>query len=193
MAWKIIDRKVQPERADEPLLSEGLKEKIRAFFPRYETKRAVILPALHVVQDELGCVSWQAQQEVAELLELPASDIFDVVTFYTYFWTKPRGKKVVTVCRSISCEAMGANEVLAECKAVLGIGEHETTADGAFSLQTEECLAVCDHAPCMYVNERCHKRVKVEDVKRILEDPENDTLDVERSTLFDGVKQNGSA
>jgi NADH:ubiquinone oxidoreductase subunit E len=76
--------------------------------------------------------------------------------------------------------------VLDECKRVLGIGEHETTADGKFSLQTEECLAVCDHGPCMFVNEKCHQRVKPEDVRRILEDPESDRIDVPRSTLFDG-------
>lgn len=187
MSWKAIDRKVAPAASAAPIIGPELAEKIRALFPRYETKRAVILPALHMIQQQERVISWQAMQEVAELLELNASDVFDVVSFYTYFWTHPRGEKVVTVCRSISCEVMGAGAVLAECKRVLGIGEHETTPDGRFSLQTEECLAVCDHAPCMYVNEKCHKRVKPEDVERILADPNNDRLDVERSTLFDGA------
>ncbi len=187
MAWKAIDRKAAPAKAETPQVSAALAEKIRGLFPRYETKRAVLLPALHMIQDQHGYVSWQAMQEVAELLEIHASDVFDVVTFYTYFWTHPRGEKVVTVCRSISCEAMGASTVLDECKRVLGIKEHETSADGKFSLQTEECLAACDHAPCLYVNEKCHKRVKPEDVRRILADPNNDKLEMERSTLFDGA------
>lgn len=169
------------------MIGAALAEKIRGLFPRYETKRAVLLPALHMLQSQYGYISWQAMEEVAALLEIHASDVFDVVSFYTYFWTHPRGEKVVTVCRSISCEVMGAGAVLEECKRVLGIGEHETTADGKFSLQTEECLATCDHAPCMYVNEKCHKRVKPEDVRRILEDPNNDRLAMERSTLFDGA------
>ncbi|MCB9851248.1 MAG: NADH-quinone oxidoreductase subunit NuoE [Phycisphaerales bacterium] len=188
MSWKVIDRNAAPDKAEAPVLTDALVEKIRVFLPRYETKRAALLPALHVVQDHFGYVSWQAMQELAELLEINASDVFDVVTFYTYFWTHPRGEKVVTVCRSTACAFMGADSVLDECKKVLGIGEHETTADGKFSLQTEECLATCDHAPCLYVNERCHKHVKPEDVRRIIEDPNNAKLDIERSTLFDGVK-----
>jgi NADH-quinone oxidoreductase subunit E len=187
MTWRVIDRNEAPPAVQpEPLLSEAVKEKIRSFFPRYETKRAVLLPALHVVQDEYGYISWQAMQEVAELLEIPASDVFDTVSFYTYFWTKPRGQKVITVCRSISCEIMGASAVLAECKKVLGIGVHETTSDGAFSLQTEECLACCERAPCLYVNERCYSRVTPEQVRTILADPDSDKLPMPRSTLFDG-------
>jgi NADH-quinone oxidoreductase subunit E len=188
MAWKAVNRKEKPAAGEGPVLSEALKEKIRSFFPRYETKRAVLLPALHMIQDDLGYIGWQAMEEVAELLEIPASDVFGTVSFYTYLWTQPRGAKVVTVCRSISCELMGANEVLAECKKVLGIDEHQTTPDGKYSLMTEECLACCDHAPCMYVNEKCYKNVQPSQVRAILEDPHNDRLDIPRSDLYDGVK-----
>jgi len=122
---------------------------------------------------------------VAALLDLRPSEVFDTVSFYTHFWTKPRGKKVVTVCRSVSCELMGGGDVLAAVKRKLGIGEHETTPDGKYSVAVEECLAACDHAPCLIINERVHKRVKPEDVGRILDDPNNDRLAVERSDLYD--------
>lgn len=192
MSWKAINRLAKPEGAAEGEgLSDALKEKIRSLFGRYETKRAVTLPALHMIQDDNGYISWRAMEELAELLELNASDVFDTVSFYTYFWTHPKGEKVVTVCRSISCEVMGSNEVLQACKEVLGIDEHQTTADGKYSLATEECLAVCDHAPCMYVNEKCYKRVKPDQVRAILADPHNDRLDVPRSDLYDGVKRYG--
>ena len=191
MAWKTINRNEPPAKPEEPVLSEALKDKIRAFFPRYETKRAALLPALHVIQDELGCVSWVAQQEVAELLELPASDVFDVVTFYTYFWTKPRGKKVVTVCRSISCEAMGANDVLAECKKVLGIGEHETTPKTA-SFQPGDRRVPGGVRPravsCTSTSGVTRACPKPEQVRAILADPNNDVLEISRgATLFDGT------
>ena len=189
MAWKAVNRSEKAAAAEGPALSEALKDKIRSFFPRYETKRAVLLPALHMIQDDLGYIGWQAMEEVAELLEIPASDVFGTVSFYTYLWTQPRGAKVVTVCRSISCELVGANEVLAECKKVLGIDEHQTTPDGKYSLMTEECLACCDHAPCMYVNEKCYKNVQPSQVRAILEDPHNDRLDIPRSDLYDGVKR----
>jgi NADH-quinone oxidoreductase subunit E len=187
MGWKAIDRNAAPPPAEHRLLGPALVDKIRALFGRYETKRAALLPALHMIQNQHGHISWQAMAEVAELLEINASDVFDVVSFYSYFWTHPRGEKVVTVCRSISCELMGAGAVLDECRRVLGIAEHQTTSDGRYSLQSEECLAVCDHAPCMYVNEKCHKRVKPADVARILADPDNDRLTMQRSTLYDGA------
>lgn len=189
MAWEVINRNEPAAGQDTPVLSDAVREKIRGFFPRYETKRAALLPALHIVQDELGHISWPAMVEIAELLEIKASDVFDVVSFYTHFWSEPKGRKVVMVCRSITCEVLGANQVLSECKRVLGIGEHETTADGKYSLVTEECLAACDHGPCMFVNEKIHKRVRPEQVKAILADEKNDKLDVPRSDLYDGVTQ----
>ena len=72
-----------------------------------------------------------------------------------------------------------------ELKNRLGIGEHETTPDGKYSLVTEECLACCDHGPCMLINEKLHKRVAPEDVGRILADQNNDALSITRSDLFD--------
>lgn len=186
MAWETIDRNEQVIESDAPpVLSEAVREKIQSFFVRYDTKRAALLPALHIVQNTLGYISWQSMAEIAELLDIHPSSVFDTVSFYTHFWTKPRGEKVVTACRSITCELMGGKEVLAAIKGHIGIGEHETTADGKFSLATEECLAGCDHAPCLLINEKLHKRVKAADVPRLLDDAMNDKLDVPRSTLFD--------
>lgn len=186
MAWKTIDRNVPVIDADAaPALSEAVRDKIRSFFPRYDTKRAVLLPALHIVQDALGSISWQAMAEIAELLELHPSDVMDTISFYTHFWTHSKGAKVITVCRSITCEILGGRAVLEELKQQLGIEEHQTTSDGRYSLATEECLAGCDHAPCLLIHERLHKRVKPEDVARLLADPDNDRITAPRSDLFD--------
>ena len=186
MAWKTIDRNVPVLDADAaPALSEAVRDKIRSFFPRYDTKRAVLLPALHIVQDALGSVSWQAMAEIAELLELHPSDVMDTISFYTHFWTHSKGAKVITVCRSITCEILGGHAVLEELKQQLGIEEHQTTSDGRYSLATEECLAGCDHAPCLLIHERLHKRVRPEDVSGLLADPDNDRITAPRSDLFD--------
>ena len=186
MAWKTIDR-ITPvvDKDFEPVLSDAVRERIRSFFDRYETKRAVLLPALHVVQNTLGWVSWQAMVEIADLLEIHPSDVIDTISFYTHFWTHPKGGKVITVCRSLTCEVMGGATVLEEIKRQLGIDEHGTTPDGRYSLVTEECLAGCDHGPCLLVNEKLHKRVKPEDVAKLLADEDNDRLEIERSDLFD--------
>jgi NADH:ubiquinone oxidoreductase subunit E len=124
-------------------------------------------------------------REIGELLEIRPSDVADVVTFYTHFWTHPKGRKVIVVCRSLTCQLMGQRELQAAVERNLGIGEHGATADGRYSLTTEECLAACDHAPCMLINEKMHKRVRPQDVPRLLADETNDRLDVPRSELFD--------
>ncbi len=189
MSWQPINRNVTlVDPAAPPVLSEAVRGKIRSFFPRYVTKRAVMLPALHIVQDALGHISWQAMAEVAELLEVHPSDVMDTVSFYTHFWTHPKGKKVIVACRSVSCEVMGGAAVLEELKKQLGVDEHGTTADGTYSLVTEECLAGCDHAPCLLINERMHKRVTPDQVAKLLADAENDKLAVPRSDLFDAPK-----
>jgi len=188
MAWKTIDRKqptIPPDAA--PLLNDAVRQKIRSFVGRYETARAALLPALHVVQDTLGHLSPQAQKEIAEELGLHPSEVFDAVGFYSHFWTKPRGRKVIVVCRSLSCSLLGGEQVLEAFKEHLGIDEHQTTADGKYSLMTEECLGQCEDAPCVLIGEKKHCRVRPEDVPRILADPNNDKVDVARSDLYDGV------
>jgi NADH-quinone oxidoreductase subunit E len=187
MAWKTIDRRKPLERDEDqaPLLTEAVKNKILSFLPRYETKRAALLPALHIVQDALGHVSLRAMEEIAELLELQPSQVIDTMSFYTHFWDHPKGHKVIVACRSLSCHLMGAEAVLKAIKDELGIEEHGTTPDGRYSLLTEECLAACDHGPCVLINEKLHKRVKPEDVPSLLKDPDNDRLTVPRSDLFD--------
>lgn len=170
------------------MLSEEAKAKIRGFLDRYETRRGALIPALHVAQESAGHLSLQVMREVAECLDINPADVLDTTSFYTHFWTHARGKKVVVVCRSITCQIMGGDELLEAVKKALGIGEHETTGDGMYSLITEECLAGCDHAPCMLIGERLHERVKPEDLPGIFADELNDMVDVPRSSLYDGVK-----
>ncbi len=186
MAWQAIDRRTPVFAEDAgPVLSEAVREKIRSFFPRYETKRAALLPALHVVQNALGHVSYKAMAEVAELLEIPPSAVLDTLSFYTHFWDHPKGKKVIVACRSLSCQLMGSEAVLALLKEEIGINEHGTSGDGTYSLLTEECLAQCDDAPCLLINEKMHKRVRPEDVPKLLMDAKNAQIGPPRSILFD--------
>ncbi|MCP4251578.1 MAG: NAD(P)H-dependent oxidoreductase subunit E [bacterium] len=193
MAWNVIDRNPAAYDAEAgPVLSEAVRAKIRSFFVRYETKRAALLPALHVVQDALGHVSLAAMVEIAELLEIMPAEVLDTVGFYTHFWTEPKGTKVVVVCRSISCACLGGVEVLQAIKDELGIGEHQSTPDGKYALTTEECLAGCDHAPCVLINEKLHKRVQAADVPKLLADPDNDKLAMPRSDLYDAPSDSGN-
>lgn len=179
MAWPVIQREksIVPEGAA-PVLTDVLKQRIEAFFPRYETRQAVLFPALHVVQNALGHISPQAMIEVAQLLGLVPADVHDAMSYYTHFWTHKRGRKVIVVCRSLACQVMGQARLLDALREHLKIDEHETTADGEWSLMTEECLGACEQGPCMLINERLHGKVKPEDVARILADPDCDKPDL---------------
>ena len=194
MAWQAIDRtKPAADDGDEPVLSGAAKEKIRGFFPRYPTKLAVLLPALHIVQNTYGYISHRAMRDIAELLEIAPSQVLDTVTFYTHFWTHPKGKKMIVACRSLSCELMGAREVNEAIAGKLGVGEHGTSSDGAYSFVTEECLGACEFGPCLLVNEKLHRCVQIKDVPKLLADVDNDKVDVPRSDLYDGVIEDEAA
>ncbi|RUL88372.1 NADH-quinone oxidoreductase subunit NuoE family protein [Tautonia sociabilis] len=131
-----------------PLLSESIREKIRAYIPRYPDKRAVTLPALHIVHEHLRCVPYKAMEEIAEILDLQPSDVHDTMSFYGFFPQAPIGEKRVWICRSISCMLRGGDELLGvACKAAGVAGPGSTSADGELTIEFAECLGICDHAP----------------------------------------------
>jgi NADH-quinone oxidoreductase subunit E len=130
-----------------PILSEPLKDMIRALFPRYPSKRAVTLPALHLVQEHLRCVPIQTMAEIAELLEIAPAEVHDTMSFYGFFSQAPLGDVRVWICRSISCMLRGGDELLEHACHRLGIEPSETTADGKITLDYAECLGICDYAP----------------------------------------------
>ena len=140
------------------VLSEETKQRIRAEFAKYANKRAVTLPALHIVQDERRCVSTEAVREIAALLELPPAEVYDTLSFYGFFRgeSNPLGKHRVWVCRSLSCALRGGEELLEELSAKLGAEPGETTGDGKVTLEFAECLGACEGAPCLLVDDHCH-------------------------------------
>jgi NADH-quinone oxidoreductase subunit E len=130
-----------------PILSESLKDKIRAFFPRYPSKRAVTLPALHLVHEHLRCVPLQAMAEIAELLEITPAEVHDTMSFYGFFPQAPIGEVRVWICRSLSCMLRGGDELLEHACSRLEIEPGQTTADGKLTVEYAECLGLCDYAP----------------------------------------------
>src|SRR5690349_6338259 len=129
------------------ILSEPLREKIRALFPRYPSKRAVTLPALHIIQEHLRCVPYQAMAEIAELLEITPAEVHDTMSFYGFFPQAPIGDVRVWICRSLSCMIRGGDELLDHACSRLTIEPGETTTDGRLTVEFAECLGICDLAP----------------------------------------------
>ncbi len=130
-----------------PILSEPLRQKITALFPRYPSKRAVTLPALHMVQEHLRCVPYLAMAEIAELLEITPAEVHDTMSFYGFFPQAPLGDVRVWICRSLSCMLRGGDELLEHACKRLGIEPGATTADGKLTVEYAECLGICDFAP----------------------------------------------
>jgi len=112
------------------LLTEAMREKIRAHFPRYPDKRAVCLPALHIVHDVYRCVPFQAMAEIADLLEITPAEVHDTMSFYGFFPQAPLGDVRVWMCRSISCMLRGGDELLEHACQKLAIEPGQTTIPG---------------------------------------------------------------
>ncbi|MCB1161807.1 MAG: NADH-quinone oxidoreductase subunit NuoE [Candidatus Krumholzibacteriia bacterium] len=134
----------------------------------YPDPRSALLPLLHLVQREQGWVSPEAMRWVAERLELTPAMVEGVTTFYTMYNTRPVGKHLIQLCRTLSCELRGSLDIRAHLKARLGIGPGETSADGRFTLVEVECLGACGTAPAMMVGEDYHENLTSERVDAIL-------------------------
>jgi NADH-quinone oxidoreductase subunit E len=139
------------------LTAEMIAE-IEAYFPRYPTRRAVTLPALHVVNERLRHVPLGAVVEIAELLGLAPAEVQDTLSFYGFFPQQaPHGEVRAWVCRSISCALRGGEEVLAAMCQAAGIRPGQTTPDGRLTIEFAECLGGCDFAPCLLAGKTLHK------------------------------------
>lgn len=154
-----------------PMLSEELREQIRAFIPRYPSKKAVTLPALHIVLEHFRCVPRQAMAEIAELLEIEPAEVHDTMSFYGFFPMAPMGDVRVWVCRSLSCMLRGSDELLEYACERLGIQPGQTTPDGKLTVEFGECLGICDYAPCALADDgRIYGPLTKEVVDAMIED-----------------------
>ena len=129
------------------MLTDAIRDKIRAHIPRYPSKRAVTLPALHLVHEHLRCVPYRAMAEIAEILEITAAEVHDTMSFYGFFPQAPIGDVRVWVCRSLSCDLTGGSAMLEHACNRLGVRPGETTSDGKVTVEFAECLGICDFAP----------------------------------------------
>jgi NADH-quinone oxidoreductase subunit E len=154
------------------VLSEDLRQKILAYLPRYPSKQAVTLPALHIVQDALRCVPLEAMREIAELLELAPAEVYDTMSFYGIFRDekKPLGHTRLWVCRSLPCMLRGGEELLAEVCKKLDVQPGGTSADGKITVEFAECIGACEGAPCVLVNDEHRMNVTSEKANELIEE-----------------------
>jgi len=137
------------------VLSEDLREKIKAYLPRYPSKQAVTLPALHLVQDELRCVPLEAIREIADLLDLSPAEVHDTMSFYGIFRDEQHklGRTRLWVCRGLACALRDGEQVLGDVCRKLNVRPGQTSADGAITVEFAECIGVCEGAPAVLIND----------------------------------------
>lgn len=138
-----------------PVLSEPIRKRIQELLGKYPSKQAVTLPALHMVQDDKRCVSSEAIEEIAGMLDLHPSQVHDTLSFYGFFRDEkhPLGKHRVWVCRSLPCMLRGGETLLKDMCEMLHVHPGETTSDGKVTLEFAECLGACEGAPCVLVDD----------------------------------------
>lgn len=172
MAWIAENRRnTDVKTSQAPLLSEEMKKYLaEQYFPRYPSKRAVLLPALHYIQHTYNYIPMQAIEEIAEFLEISPAEALDTASFYEEYWLKPKGKYLISVCRSLSCAICGSGQLTEHLKGKLGMDVGQTSRDGKFTLVEVECLGACGTAPVALVSDVLHENLTPVALDKILSD-----------------------
>ena len=159
--------------SDASILSDHVREEIdrwRARFPE-DRQRSAVIGALHAAQHENnGFLTVELMNGVADYLDLPTIQVYEVATFYSMFQTKPVGRHNVAICTNVSCMLRGADDIVEHVEKKLGIRTGESTPDGKVYLKKEEeCLAACCGAPMMMVDHKYYENLTTEMVDAILD------------------------
>ena len=153
-------------------ITEEKYVELEAYINNLSEKKGALIEVLHKAQGIFGYLPQEVQLFVGEKLDIPASKVYGVVTFYSYFTTEPRGEFVINVCMGTACFVRGSGAVLNEFQKVLGIKTGETTADGKYTIEVLRCVGACGLAPVVTVNDRVYGHISPVDVKKIISEYE---------------------
>ena len=143
---------------------------VSAIAKRHAARPGGLLPALHAIQDELGYVPPEAVPTVAEVFNISRAEVHGVISFYHLFRTTPPGRRTLYLCRAEACQAMGGREIERHAKKRLGVGFHETTEDGRFSLEPIYCLGNCARSPAVMIDDYVYGMVTLQGLDALLEE-----------------------
>lgn len=145
-----------------------LYDELGAFIDSLETTKGALIEILHRAQGIFGYLPRDVQLYIARKLGIPGAEVYGVVSFYSYFTTKPSGRHTISVCMGTACFVRGADKILGKFKEKLGIESNETTEDGLFTIKDVRCIGACGLAPVVTVDGKVYGRVKEEDVDNII-------------------------
>lgn len=143
---------------------------LEEYIDSLEQKEGALIGVLYKAQEIFGYLPKDVQLFIARKLGITAAKVYGVATFYSYFTMEPRGKHVINVCMGTACFVKGADKILEEIKKELDIKEGNMSKDGLFTVDTLRCVGACGLAPVVMVDGKVYGRVKVEDVKGILDE-----------------------
>jgi NADH:ubiquinone oxidoreductase subunit E len=149
--------------------SEEQMAKVDAVIEAYRKEPGALLIALEKTQDITLYLPVDLQRYIASKMDIPPSKVSGVVTFYSYFSTVPRGRRVVKVCSGTACYVKRSGEILDRLKQKIGVGEGEVTADGEYSIEEVRCLGACGLAPVVVIGEETFGLIDPEHVEEIIE------------------------
>jgi len=160
-----------PEEGPDFAFTPANLTKLEEICTRYpdERRKSAVIAALYLAQGQQGYITLNAMRAVAAAIRCTTAEVEDIVYFYTMFYTKPMGKHIIMVCRTLSCALAGAERVTEALAQELGLKPGETDANREFSLLEVECLGACDRAPVVGVNDDWHERQQPEAVKALIE------------------------
>ena len=160
-------------------LSDANVSVAKEIIGRYPRPKSALIPLLHLAQEEHGWISEESMRHVAELLGLEPAEVYGTATFYEMFKFEPVGRYCINICTNISCQLLGAWELLEHAEEQLGIRAGSTTDDGVFTLEDVECIAACTEAPALQVNYRYRYRVTNDELDTLLDELSDGRLDDE--------------
>ncbi len=151
-------------------LACNVVEQVEAICDKFGNKPNELINILHEAQNMHGYLPEEMQRIIARKLGIPASKVYGVVTFYSFFTMTPKGKHPISVCLGTACYVRGSEKLLEEIKRVLGIDVGQTTPDGNFSLDCLRCVGACGLAPVVTIGEKVYGRLQAKDIKKILDE-----------------------
>jgi len=141
---------------------------IHEFMESTSLDKGLLLPLLHFIQDRLGYIPPDSALDIARVLNISRAEVHGVITYYHFFRTEPVGRHVLQICRAEACQACGSENLYSLAQEKLGCMPHETSKNGAVTLEPVYCLGLCATSPAIQIDDRLYARVSAEKLEKLL-------------------------
>lgn len=150
------------------LEKNALTDEIESLVEKYGKERSSLLLILHEIQKKYRYISDYAQQEIARILDIHPVEVYSVISFYAFLNSTPKGKNLVRLCQTITCDMKGKSEIARAIERELGVKIGQTTCDNKFTVEYANCLGLCDQGPALAINDRVYTHVTPEQAIHLL-------------------------